>query len=37
MVQALCGQRVPKRLNHMVLPHHFGEIAGPVFTGEHKV
>ena len=37
MVQPLCGQRVTKRLNHMVLPHHFGEIAGPIFAGEHKV
>ena len=37
MVQALRGERVGERLHHMVLPHHFGEVAGAVFAGEHEI
>jgi len=33
MVQAPGGERIGEGLHHMVLPHHFGEIAGTVFSG----
>ena len=37
MVQALLHQGIGQGLNHVLLPHHFGEIAGAVFTREDKV
>ncbi|GAA4420553.1 hypothetical protein GCM10023090_08280 [Acidovorax lacteus] len=37
MVQALLRQRVAQGLHHMLLPHHFGEVPGAVFAGEHEV
>ena len=37
VVQALGGQRIGEGLHHMVLPHHFGEIARTVLAGEHEV
>jgi hypothetical protein len=37
MVQALLHQSVGQSLNNMLLPHHFGEIAGAVFARENKV
>lgn len=37
MVQALCVERIGEGLHHMLLPHHFGEIAGAVLAGEHEV
>jgi hypothetical protein len=35
MVQALLGQRIGQSLNHVLLPHHFGEGTGPVFASKH--
>ena len=37
VVQALRGQRIGQRLHHVVLPHHFGEVAGAVLAGEHEI
>lgn len=37
VVQALLRERVGEGLHHMLLPHHFGEIAGAVLAGEHDV
>ena len=37
VVQTLGSQRIGQGLHHMVLPHHFGEIAGAVLAGEHEV
>ena len=37
MVQALLRQGIGERLNDMLLPHHFREIAGAVFAGQHKI
>ncbi len=35
MVQALLRQRIGQGLHDVLLPHHFGEVAGTVFTSEH--
>ncbi|MCY1544231.1 hypothetical protein D9M68_800950 [compost metagenome] len=37
VVQPLGGQRVGKRLNHMALAYHFGEIARAVFAGQNDI
>ena len=37
VVQALGGQCVGQGLNHMALPHHFGEIARAVFAGQDDI
>ena len=37
VVQALLDQRIGQGLDHMLLPHHFGEIARAVFAREYKV
>ncbi len=37
MVQTLGGQRIGQGLHHVVLAHHFSEIAGAVLSGEHEV
>ena len=37
VVQALLYQGIGQGLNHVLLPHHFGEIAGAVFAREDKV
>ena len=37
MVQTLLRQRVAQRLHDVLLPHHFGEVAGTVFTSEHEI
>ena len=37
MVQAPGRQRVAERLHDMLLPHHFGEGFGTVFSGEHQI
>ena len=37
MVQALLRQRIRQGLDHMLLPHHFGEVFRAVFAGKHKV
>ena len=37
MVQTLLRQRVAQGLHDMLLPHHFGEVAGTVFAGEHEI
>ena len=37
VVQALCGQGVGQGLDHVALPHHFGEVARAVFAGQDDV
>jgi hypothetical protein len=37
VVQALLVSALVSGLHHMLLPHHFGEIAGAVLAGEHEV
>jgi len=37
VVQALLGERIAQGLDHMLLPHHFGERARAVFAGQNKV
>ena len=37
VMQALLRQGIGQRLHDMLLPHHFGEIAGTVFAGKHEV
>ena len=37
MVQTLLGERIAQRLHDVLLPHHFGEVARTVFTGEHEI
>jgi hypothetical protein len=37
MVQALLYQGIGQGLNHVLLPHHFGEDTGAVLAGQHDV
>ena len=37
VVQTLGRERIAQGLNHMVLPHHFSEVAGAVLAGEHEI
>jgi len=37
VVQALLGERIAQGLDHMLLPHHFGERARAVLAGQNEV
>ena len=37
MVQTLLRERIAQGLHNVLLPHHFGEVAGTVFTSEHEI